>query len=69
MGAQKPEDQNYTVNTLPWPDNYPDRQRCIEHFRAHVQMEREEYQLKQHVPDAWLRQLSSTQMFVLHVCS
>ena len=31
-------------------------------------MEREEYQLKQHVPDAWLRQLSPTQMFVVYVC-
>ena len=55
------------ANTLPWPDNYPDGQMCIEHFRAHIRWKERSISLSSTYLMLGYGQLSPTQMFVVYV--
>ena len=56
-----------TANTLPWFDNYPNRQMCTEHFRAHIRWKERSISLSSTYLMLGYGQLSPTQMFVVYV--
>ena len=67
MGAHNLNQKIKIANTLPWPDNYPDRQMCIEHFRAHIRWKERSISLSSMYLMLGYGQLSPTQMFVVYV--